>query len=279
MAPLVWALFVGAAAFAGLLALGVCVASVFEAHRRAAARDAARAARAALATVTRADAFANRLAAARHGAALAVDRGKVHPDPDPAATTVADNSAPGIARRIRGSEQYRRAVALAVVAHTLAIAADGGEDPGPAWLSEAVAAVYIAVNSFFCMDFALGYVAAVRRLEHVLQPATAAEAILVACGLAGLRWGSPALSAVPSARILRLAARNPALAALMRRALVGGRALAQLALVLGLACAAMATAGMYVVGEGQLEGTRAGFSSAADAVLTSFQLSTGDGWR
>lgn len=245
------------------------------------ARHAARVARS-LAAAPRADAFAAQLAMARTAAA---GKSKVFPVTEQRAIAAAaiaaasdvDNSAPGMARRVKESMQYQRAVAIAVLAHTLAIAVDGG-DP-PYGLGEVIVGVYIGANTFFTIDFVLGYVAAVRRFEHVMQPDVAAEAILVICGLVGLWKASTGLSAVPAARILRLAARNPGLAALMRRALAGGRALAQLALVLGLFCAAAATAGMYVVGTEQLEGSRADFKTAGVAVLTSFQLVTGDNWR
>ena len=284
-AALIWPLFAAATVFGTLLALGMCVTAVLEAHRRIATRDTARHSNMMVgAAANRADPVAGKLAAERTGGG---GHGRVHPNVQPSggtgpaaaalAAAAADQSAHGAARRVQNSLLYRRGVALLIVLHTAAIAADAGEPP--ASLRVGIAAVYVVANGLFCADYLISYLGTVRRLDFVIQPSSLAEVVLLACGLAGLWRGSVSLSAVPAARVLRLASRVPALAVLMHRALSGGPALAQLSLVAGVACAAAATAGRYIVGAGQLGESRAGYGTMLDALLTTFQLLTGDGWR
>lgn len=286
-AALIWSFFTAATFFGTLLALGVCVTAVLEAHRRAANRDAARrrvGKAAAGVNVARADPVALKLAAER---ASGGRHGRVHPHQlsfgaarSAAAVleaAAADQSAHGAARRIQNSLLYRRGVALLIILHAVAIAADSGEPQTS--LQAGIATVNVVANGLFCADYVMSYLSTVRRLDFVLQPSSLSELVLLACGLAGLWRGSVSLSAVPAARVLRLAARVPALAVLMQSALSGSFALAQLALVAAVACAAAGTAGRYIVGGGVLGISRAGYGTMLDALLTSFQLLTGDGWR
>jgi hypothetical protein len=197
------------------------------------------------------------------------------PPPDEA-DAGGDSSLHALAVYVQGTRYYRRGVLLTIAVHVAAIAADGDESP------EAVRAAALIVravaNGLFCGEFAVGYLAAVRKLPHLTSLSSLAEFGMTLCGVAGSLGGPAVLGAIPAARLLRLAAQNSVILELLKQAGAGAWALAQLLLVSCVVFAVVGTAGrgIFTQGEGAVE---LGFGSLTDALLTSFQLLTGDGWR
>ena len=105
------------------------------------------------------------------------------------------------------------------------------------------------------------------------------ECAMAACGLVGAATGQEVLILLPILRILRLMRFVPTMHGLLVTLVQTRKTFAQLVLFAALCFVTFAVLSRYFFRDGMASLTRSHFSDLGQALLTTFQLFTGDQWR
>lgn len=137
---------------------------------------------------------------------------------------------------------------------------------------------YYLCNAIFIIDLLIIFLSC-DGVGDFWEPAkNRLEIFLCAVGLAGLATGTKFLLLLPAVRLYYLMRYFPTLQALLLSAISSTTAILNLVLFISIVALCFAVAGRYVFTD-QMSGlTRSNFSTFPNALLTIFQLLTGDSW-
>lgn len=174
------------------------------------------------------------------------------------------------------SARFHHFMSLSILAHALAMASDQYNAP-ETWKQYAEY-TYIACNMIFLVETILRFLASDGVGDFWQSKFNKFELAMVMSGIIGLITKSPLLLLIPALRLYRLMSYFPTLEALLLSAVASVRAILNLCLFILIVALCFAVTGRYVFGKLMDDLTRSNFGTFQSAMLTIFQLLTGDSW-
>ena len=181
------------------------------------------------------------------------------------------------AKSYLSDSRFRHAVSLTIVAHVTAMSLDVASTPEQT--RAALVYVYYAANCVFACEVLLRFAASGGSKAFFQDNFHLLEISLVVCGLIGSFARLQTLVVLPSVRLLRLCSYVPTLKDLLDDCLQSQRAFLNLLLFMSLVGLCFAVTGRYIFRGNMGSFGGSNFDSLDQAILTIFQLFTGDQWR
>eukprot|EP00961_Rhodomonas_salina_P260007 3513783-Rhodomonas_salina.1 len=174
------------------------------------------------------------------------------------------------------SKHFINFMSVVIVVHCLAMGADQYNAP-KVW-NDYATITYVVANVLFLCELLVRFLA-FGGLKHFWAVNTnQSELLITLLGILGLILNSPFMIRIPALRLYRLMRYIPTLQALLFSAVASTRAILNLVIFIAVVAVCFAVAGRYVFQDKMDSITRSNFGSFADAMLTVFQLMTGDSW-
>ena len=193
----------------------------------------------------------------------------------------ADSEVPSLISNLAGAlvrqKRFELLISATIAVHTLAMSTDTDE---ASWLPrDVLLIIYFVSTAVLAVEWLLRCTAESASVAFFVNPFHALEALLICCGAAGLLTGSRILTLLPSIRVLRLCKYSATLQDLLEDCVETQRSFLYLILFMTLVGLCFAVVGRYVFRADMDSITRFNFGSLDRAILTIFQLFTGDSWR
>jgi hypothetical protein len=172
---------------------------------------------------------------------------------------------------------FRHFISAVILIHTLAMASDTDEEtelPRPM-----IIWIYYFANAAFACEILLHYLAADCSLTFFKTGFYLLEVFLVCCGVAGLVTGNRILLLLPSIRVLRLCKYSSTLQDLLEDCVATQHSFISLMGFVAVVGFCFAVVGRYIFRNEMDPISRSNFGDLKQAMLTIFQLFTGDQWR
>ena len=185
-------------------------------------------------------------------------------------------AAPWAASLLQRNE-FQSLVSGTIVLHALAMTTDTDEE---SWLPRYILwLIYYTATSIFAGEWLLCFAADGASADIVSKRFRALEAILLSCGIAGLMTENRVLNLLPSIRVMRLCKYSATLQDLLKDCIETQRSFLILIVFITVVGLCFAVVGRYIF-RGEMDSiTRSNFGCLSRAMLTIFQLFTGDSWR
>lgn len=179
------------------------------------------------------------------------------------------------ARKVLKHRRYPDAVACLILAHCLAMACDQHDAP-QSWRDYAQYA-YIVANIGFGGEIIVRLFAFTGHPGFFSSRLNVFEAVMLFLGVVGLVLQMPLLKLLPALRLYRLMQYLPTLEHLLILAIGSLAAIGNLFVFVLIVMMAVTITGRYVFGQ-SMSFTRSNFDTFSEALITVFQLFTGDSW-
>jgi hypothetical protein len=182
----------------------------------------------------------------------------------------------GWAEKVLDYPRYNYAVSFCIVGHSFAMMCDQYDAP-PTWRSYSQWS-YIVFNGLFFVDLSIRVFAAGDFNTFFEKNKNTFEFLLVMTSMIGLAANAKFLILMASLRVYHLMRYLPTLNNLLILAIGSLKPLSNLMVFILTSSLAVAVTGRYVFGDSMDSITRSNFGSFFEAMITVFQLLTGDSW-
>ena len=183
----------------------------------------------------------------------------------------------GWAKSMLQDDRLRHFLTFAILLHVTAMSADANESPTV--IDPVVHGMYVAATVIFASELLLRFTAEGGSKNFFGSAFNLLETTLVLFGVVGLVTQIQLFSLLPSIRLFRLCQYWPTLQDLLMDTIDTIGAFLNLLFFVGLVCICFAVAGRYIF-RNEMDGiTRSNFGTLSQALLTIFQIFTGDQWR
>ena len=183
----------------------------------------------------------------------------------------------GWAKSLLEDNRLRHFISFIILVHAGAMSADANESPTA--VDPIVNAVFVAATAVFGAELLLRFTAEGGSKNFFSSSFNTLESSLVIFGVVGLITGNQLFSLLPAIRLFRLCQYWPTLQDLLMDTIDTIGAFLNLLLFVGLVCMCFAVAGRYIFRNEMDSITRSNFGTLSQALLTTFQIFTGDQWR
>lgn len=180
------------------------------------------------------------------------------------------------ANAFMNNQRIKHFMSVTILLHATAMASDQ-YNASDLWQLYSIY-MSMACNLVFTVETMVRFVAA-GSVQNFWQSGFARfELALVICGVSGIVTGTKLLLLIPSARIFRLCFYFPTLSSLLLSAVASINATLNLVLFIGIVALCFGVTGRYLFRTFMDDITRSNFGTFGQAMLTIFQLLTGDNW-
>ena len=183
----------------------------------------------------------------------------------------------GWANSILQDNRVKHFMSLTILCHTTTLTADADETQ--TFLDQFSPIINIVATAIFASELLLRFTAEGGSKQFFATSFNALEIVLLVFGVIGIVTGNQIFALLPSIRLFRLCQYWPTLQDLLMDTIDTIGAFLNLLLFVGLVCICFAVAGRYIFRSEMDDITRSNFGTLSQAILTMFQIFTGDQWR